>query len=418
MDTSFSGQLYQGVRLQTRHYLILFILWPFLAFMTALANFRYKEAKVVVYIFLIYFGLTFIPVEGMDSWAYALKLKANAVLPFSDFFKMVGGLYSSETSVDIVEPLISFIVSRFTDYHNVLFASYAALFGFFYLKSINLLYNRYQKNPGWNSLVYMVFFTVILPITLINGFRMWTASWIFFYGAYHVIINRDPRYFLISFGASLVHFSFLSVNALLLIYYFAGNRNFIYFPLALISFVLPRLLSPYIQILSLRLGGGLQSRVSMYTNEYVLEAVQQRTQQGAWFMQIGFDLVFYFILIALVVIQIRNHHLTRDKAEKNLLSFILLFLSFVNFGKSIPSVGVRFQLVFFLFATLYLFLASFKYQSNKLSALTIIGLFPMALYAAITFRQGSDCINAWVLLPPFGLPLMVPGLSIAQLLFS
>ena len=418
MVVSFSDQLYLTSRIQSKHYLILFILWPFLAFMTALANFRYKEAKAVVYVFLIYFGLSYIPVEGMDSWAYALKLKANADLPFSDFFKMVGGLYTSETSVDIVEPLISFIVSRITDYHSILFAAYAALFGYFYIKSINLLYNRYQEDPGWNALVHMVFFTVILPITLINGFRMWTASWIFFYGAYHVIIYRDPRYFLISFGASLVHFSFLSVNALLVVYYFAGNRNLIYFPLALISFVLPRVLSPYIQIISLRLGGGLQSRVSMYTNEYVLEAVQQRTQQGAWFMQIGFDMVFYYLLLALVVVQIKKRYLAHDSAEKNLLSFILLFLSFVNFGKSIPSVGVRFQLVFFLFATLYLFLSCFKFPKDKLSALTIIGLFPMALYTAITFRQGADSINAWLLLPPFGLPLMVPSLSIAQLLFS
>lgn len=418
MDRSLSGQLYSTSLSQSRYYLILFILWPFLSFITALFNYNQKEARIVVYIFLIYFGLTFIPVEGMDSWAYALKLKANSLLPFSDFFKIIGGLYESDSSVDIVEPLISFIVSRISNQYSILFASFAALFGFFYLKSINLLYNRYVENPGWNSLVYMVFFTVILPITLINGFRMWTAAWIFFYGAYHVVINRDPRYFLISFGAALVHFSFLSVNALLVIYYFAGNRNFIYLPLALTSFVLPKLISPYIQLVSMRLGGGLQSRINMYTNEYVVNAVQSRNQQTAWFMQIGFDLVFYFLLFATVVVQIQNRKLIQDKAEKNLLSFILLMLTFVNFGKSIPSVGVRFQLVFFLFATLYLFLFSLKVPGNRLNYLTIIGLFPMALYAAITFRQGADSINSWILMPPMGLPLLVPGLSIAHLLFG
>jgi uncharacterized membrane protein len=171
-------------------------------------------------------------------------------------------------------------------------------------------------------------------------------------------------------------------------------------------------------MLSLKLGGGIQSRINMYTNEYVVNAVQHRNQQSTWFMQIGFDLVFYYLLFAIVVAQIKNRKFIQDKAEKNLFSFILLFLSFVNFGKSIPSVGVRFQLVFFLFATLYVFLYCLKFPGKKLNILTIIGLFPMALYIAITFRQGSDSINSWIFLPPFGLPLMVPGLSIAQLLFS
>src|SRR5690606_5926755 len=104
----------------------------------------------------------------------------NAALPFGDFFKIIGGL-NSDTSIDIIDPLISFLVSRVTIQHGLLFAVYAAIFGFFYLKSCNLLYSRYRENPGWNALVHMIFFAAILPITAINGFRMWTAVWIFFY---------------------------------------------------------------------------------------------------------------------------------------------------------------------------------------------------------------------------------------------
>jgi hypothetical protein len=418
MNKSLSTQFSYLPDIQSKYYLYLFIVWPFLSFVTALFNFNKKEGRFTAYMFLIYFGLTFIPIEGMDSWAYALKLKANALLPFSDFFKIVGGLYSSDTSIDIIEPLISFIVSRITDQHSLLFGAFAAFFGFFYLKSINLLHNRYNETPGLNSLVHLIFFAAVIPVTLINGFRMWTAAWVFFYGAYHVILHRDPRYFIISFGAALVHFSFLSVNALLVIYYFAGNRNFIYFPLALISFVLPRLISPYIQMISMRLGGGLQSRINMYTNEYVVNAVQNRAQQSSWFMQIGFDLVFYYLLFSIAVVQIKSRKFIQDKAEKNLFSFLLLFLTFVNFGKSIPSVGVRFQLVFFLFATLYVFLYCLKLPGSRLNFLTILGLFPMALFTAITLRQGSDSINAWILTPGLGLPLFVTDLSLADILFN
>ena len=111
-------------------------------------NYSDKAAKKVVYIFLIYYGFAFfIGSDSLtDSARYSLLLKANAALPFRDFFKVIGGL-NSDTSIDIIDPLISFIVSRVTSQHSILFAVYAAIFGFFYLKSCNLLYNRYRERP-------------------------------------------------------------------------------------------------------------------------------------------------------------------------------------------------------------------------------------------------------------------------------
>lgn len=239
----------------------------------------------------------------------------------------------------------------------------------------------------------------------------------FFYGAYYVIIHRDPRYLLITMASCLVHFSFLSANLILFIYYFAGNRNFIYLPLAITSFVLPQLIAPYLKLLSLRLGGGLQARVEMYTNEYYVSTVHQEFEQTAWFMQIGNILIFYYLLFAIVTIKLRYGSIITDKAEKNLFSFLLLFLSFVNFGKSIPALGSRFQILFLLFATAYVLMALVKLPENNIRFITWIGIFPMALYAAITFRQGSESINSWIFTPGFGLPLAVPGLSLAELLF-
>jgi len=124
----------------SRHFLLLFLVWPFLAFITALANYDRKEARKMIYIFLIYYGFTYVIQQaggdGADAVRYALYMRNNAERPFSDFFKIIGGLYTNETSMDIVEPFISFIVSRITSYHGILFAAYAALFGFFYLKAL------------------------------------------------------------------------------------------------------------------------------------------------------------------------------------------------------------------------------------------------------------------------------------------
>ena len=107
----------------------------------------------------------------------------------------------------------------------------------------------------------------------------------------------------------------------------------------------------------------------------------------------------------------------QDKSDKNLFSFLLLFLAFVNFGLVIPTFGGRFQLVFYLFATLYVFRYFVKDSVNKLSIITWLGLFPMALYSAVIFRVGMESINVWLFSPVFGVPLLAPALSLGEMLF-
>lgn len=419
MYTSSTSKFAPIVISNSKHYLLLFLIWPFLAFITALANYGKKESKTVVYIFLIYYGFNFVNSnEAVDAFRYALSLKINAQLPFSDFFKIVGGIYATDTSLDIIEPLVSFIVSRFTSNFGVYFAVWAAIFGFFYLKSINLLYERHRENPGWNTMIMLVFFIMILPITSISGVRMWTAAWVFFYGAYHVVLYRNPKYILLTLAASLLHWSFFSANAILLIYFFVGNRNLVYVPLALSSFVLPQIFAPIFQIISLRMGGAFQNRYEGYSSEGYVLAHQDSLAQASWFLQIGNNIVFYFLLLSIVVIQIRTFKTEKEKEMKNLFSFLLLFLTFVNIGIAIPSLGSRFQIIFFLFATLYVFLFFQKIQGNRINLLTLLGLFPIALYSAITFRLGSESINAWIFTPGLGFPAFVPVLSISELLFQ
>ena len=53
---------------------------------------------------------------------------------------------------------------------------FAAVFGYFYLKSINILYYKHIKNPNINGVLFITFFILILPITNINGFNKETLD--------------------------------------------------------------------------------------------------------------------------------------------------------------------------------------------------------------------------------------------------
>ena len=401
-----------------KNYLLLFLIWPFLAFITAIANYSRKEAKMVVYIFLIYYGLTFVLYStGIDAYRYALNLGRTAELPFSDFYKIVGGLYT-ETTVDIVSPLVTFIVSRFTTNHGVLFAIWTAIFGYFYLKSISLLHDRYRLMPGWSALIVMIFFIMVIPVTTIGGVRMPVATWMFFYGAYHVVLNRDYRYLFIAMASSLVHWSFLSANAVLLIYFFAGNRNIVYIPIVILSFILPQLLAPVFESIAMEVGGPLQRRYEGYSSEGYILGMEESRAQASWFLPLSNILVFNYLILLIIVIKFIYGNLMNGKYERNLFSFLLLFISLVNFGKVIPTFGGRFQTVFYLFASLYAFLYFLKMPGNRIHFLALIGIVPIALYIAIEFRIGSGTINSWIFSPGFGSPLLISGLSLADLFFN
>lgn len=401
-----------------KYYLITFILWPFLAFMLAIKDFKSKIAKKVVYIFLIYYGFNmFIGAIGADAEGYARKIVRYSELPFSEFFNVVSGKYS-ESSIDFFEPFISFLSAQVTDYYGFAFAIWAGIFGFFYLKSTSRLHEMYLENPGWNKLIVLSFFVFIMPITAVAGVRMWTAMWIFFYGAYQVILYRKTKYLFLTLGACLVHFSFMIPNAILVMFYFAGNRTAIYTALVVLSFVLPNLIAPTFEVISGYMGGGIQERYDMYSNETYMEGRAYSYQDLPLYIRIGHETIYYFLVSILIVIGFFYKKLMNANHEKSLFNFCLLFLAFVNFGKSIPSLGTRFQVLFYLFTAVYFMLYLIKQTESKLNALTILGIIPMFLYAALQFRNGADTINVWILNPILGLPFVTEAMALSDFLFG
>jgi hypothetical protein len=405
------------IRKDPKGMILLFAIWPFAATLWALWNYELKESKKIVFLFLIYYGLTFvISTEGLDSFRYAENFAFTATLPFTDFFKIVGGIYATDTSVDILVPLLNFLLSRFTASYHILFAAFALIFGFFYLKSFNLLHDEYIKSPNRNALIHLLFFAILIPIFSINGFRFYAACWIYFYGAYFVVVNNDRRYLLICFSSALVHFSFLAPIVLLIIYVVAGNRNIIYYPLLAFSFISPIIFSSYLQKIGFLLGGGIQTRIGNYTNDAYMEDIASHNEEVKWFLEWSDKLVLYYLFAALIIIRIKYKSLVETREMQNIYSFLLLILSFVNFGSSIPSVG-RFQALFYLFGVLYVFKLFLELKSYTWNWITILGLFPMFLFTALALRQGIETINAWIFtLSPY--PFILPEITVYDFLYK
>lgn len=373
---------------------------------------------MVIFFFLVYFGLTFVADnEVMDSYGYAETFLFYGTLPFKEFFKVLSGYYSRGASLDFIEPAVTFLVSRVSSSTHIFFAVFSTLFAFFYLRSFNLLYDEYTKSPNWNAWVFMVFSIVVIPITSLSGLRMWIAAWMFFLGAYQLLLTRKPRYLLLALSACLMHWSFLNLNALLIIWYLAGNRNVIYTPLAIASFFISHFMQPLLEWITGVAGSGIASRVQGYTGESHSETYQEWFESTAWFIRLNNDMIWYFFIAAIILIRVFKKSVMKGKFEENWYSFLLLLFTMVNFGRSLPDFGRRMQSIFILFATVYVFLYFRNLGEQKLKFITIAGVFPLLLFTFIEFRGAAESINAWLFAPGFGMPLLDSARSLAEVLF-
>lgn len=334
----------------------------------------------------------------MDGERYALHLKRAYDQPFSEIFTIFEGLFAENQTFDFVQPTLTLFISLFTDSHHLLFAAFAFIFGYFQLKSIYAISKDITKKRNFHAQIFFLLMFFVLPIFEINGFRMWTASWVFFYGVYKFIVDKDRRFILVALFSMGIHFSFILPCLVLVGYVFLGNRDVLYLPTAVATFFLSELPIPAISGAFNQIGGGLAYKFKSYSHERYMETVLETKSQGAWFLSAP-KWVLYCYVALLISIYIRMKRVETDKGFQNLFSFTLVFLSFANIASLIPS-GGRFHKVFLVFGTAVLFIYFAKYYTReKLNKLVLISLVPIVIMVLVTLRVGMETLNTVLFLP-------------------
>lgn len=402
--------------------LILFILWPFGSFLIAIQHFYKKEAKLIVYMFIVLFGLTFVlGNELLDSYRYAEYFEYAATLTINDLGLILGTLFASEGSLDLARPLLSFIVSRFTSDYHIFFGVIAAIFGYFYLKSINLVYQDYRKTRTYIALIFLLFFILIInPIFHINAYRFWTATWIFFYGAHKLIILKEKKYLFLILLSITFHFSFIAPALVLITYMILGNRNKLYIILIILSFFVSGIiLNMFPQLISI-FGEGIADKAGRYANPERMQQLAEHAEwaktQGKWYLYLPDKLTFYFLTFSFFYLHFKNKKIEKSAVQNNLYSFSLLLLAFANTISFIPSMG-RFKTLFLLFGTSSILSVIAFVDLKKTRWLFFVGILPFFLSLITVLRLGVDLLNP-LLFTMLPFPFLFDEVSIYQWLFK
>jgi len=386
----------------------LFILSPILSLFFALKNFRYASAKNIVWAFTVFYGFTFvISNEGMDANRYRDQFLdfTKVSLTFSQFTET---LYDVESkSVDVLNPAIQYLVSRFTDNPRFLFAAYGLIFGFFYSRNIWYILDRVGADLKPVVIPLIVTFAFLVPIWDLNGFRFNTSMHLFLFGILPYLFENKKSLLIVSLLSVFVHFSFLFPVLVFLSYLILGNRLYIFFFFFIGSMFITEINVDVIRDgIANNLPEVFQVRTSGYTSDEKIEARRNASSaddKSAWFVKLYGAALKWLIIAFISAIFLRGKkYLSENKGMMSLYCFALYIYGWANISSILPS-GGRFVTIAHLFSMALIIL----YVQNGPQETILRRLIPLSvpvllLFFAVQMRIGFDTIGVFTI---FGNPL-------------
>lgn len=381
----------------------LFFIWPFLSFVIALRDFGNKVNRLVILSFFSIYGLLMFINPTMDAQRRVDSFREMCLLPINNVSEIFNSLYVEST--DFVEPFIMYLVSKFTDFYGVLFLVYAVIFGVFMLKFIKMFYEHYIVQNNINALIFLVLLFFVNSIVNINGFRMWTAAWVFSLGVASYLHKPSWKFILFAASAVFVHFSFIPMVLVFLLYLFFGNKTKIYGILAVISLFIAELDLEQFRKFGALFGSASENKINDYTNEDYVNKVNLMQEQSSILMKLHSKSILYFSIVLLFFIYVKTKGVFQDKITNSFYSITLLILTFANLASLMPS-GVRFYTIFhiFCFATFLLYY-TYEYKSSKIDIINKLGMPVFAFFIVFSIRVFMDSASFYLLMPSFFMPL-------------
>lgn len=359
---------YNEIRSEYILLFLIFLLWPFGAFIYALYRYNERESKIVLILFTALFGYSLVAeFSGLDLYRVMQSLPTASRLNFGDF----NDSRLKEGSADVYRDMVTFLVSRFTSNPRWLMCTFGIVAGYVYTKVLSLFIG---EQPGRNIYKYLLVFSFscIVSIDQLSGVRMSLAAYVFFYGAIKVIIHGDKRYLIVAATSILIHFSFLAIVLLLLISPKFKNYPKVIYLILILSFILPNFIKGYILQFSSIFGNAIEARTELYYN---LSNDLHLGSDTSWYVRYRIISMLVFCYLTFFIVLIKKESINISEKARDLFFFSLIILSFVNFTMSIPHFGYRFQYVFLMFAFYYLYkLYTENSESLLLSRLVFVSL--------------------------------------------
>ncbi|SHM19160.1 EpsG family protein [Flavobacterium chilense] len=319
-----------------------FFLWPFSSLVMSLLLYKKKWSRHLFVLFCFYFGYTFIiPVTGGDSEFYNSVLSDyfNSQISFKNF---VEGLFTIETQqTDLYQPIVTWIVSRFTDNYHVLFAVFGLVFGIFYSKILWFIFDRINYKISGFAIVLFLMLLLINPIWNINGVRMWTALEVCVYGALLFFYKNKKGGIFYMILSVVFHISFFIPLVFFVLYMLLpkSKGNFLFY-LYVGSILLSSLPLNFLNGIAEYFPDIIRFKLESYTDDNFASNAKEDFESSSYFIRLAiFSLNFSMIIIVFFVRFYFIKKVKDDFITLNFFNFIIFTLIWTNIFSMVPSGG-------------------------------------------------------------------------------
>lgn len=297
--------------------LILFFLNPFLSAIVSLKDIRDGLSHRILYLWFLVFGIGFCAVnEAADSFRYVEDFLVESQYTWARYMQEVREWATFESNIkDIYTLTVNVLVGQFTSNYHWTYLIYAAVFGFFYIKSLKIFlkHQMVANEIVFYALLFM--FCYSNPIFNINGVRFWTAAWIGVYVALNLFIEKNYWAIPLLVLMPLVHGSSVIwvaiMVAALLLSRFQKVTIGLYLASSFVSAV------SYLNILndySYLLPQFMQNQIWSYTeSEMALERLAGISEYGAAYADFLMALPGYFQILLCILLILNSKEINQNK---------------------------------------------------------------------------------------------------------
>ena len=324
----------------------LFFLNPFLSAIVSLKNIRDGVSHRILYLWFLVFGIGFCAMnEAADSFRYVEEFMMESQYTWGRYLLEVKEWATFESNIkDIYTLTVNVLVGKFTSNYHWTYLIYAAVFGFFYIKSLKIFlkHQMVKKEIVFYALLFM--FCYSNPIFNINGVRFWTAAWIGVYVALNLFVERKYRMIPLLILMPLVHGSSVIWVVIMLAAIILSRFQKVTIGLYLASSFVSAV--SYLNILndySYMLPQFMQNQIWSYTeSEMALERLAGISEYGAAYADFLIALPGYFQILLCILLILNRKEINQNKKAGILMTVMLALAAITNFLSGIPSMG-RFQ---------------------------------------------------------------------------
>lgn len=363
-----------------------FLFLPMLSLIIVIKNYREKWAKNIVWAFTAFYAYHFsAPNEGADINSYIGKFyrysNQNFTIP-----NFIASLYAEDSkTLDVIEPLISYLTSQVTSDHKILLLLYGIIYGFFFSRNVWFFIDKTRGKLKLQAISVLVLFVVQIGIWQLNGFRFWCAAQIYIYAVIHIFFVNKIKGYLFLISSALMHLGMLLPILILILFRLIKLPTYFFFIFYCITFFLVELdLSVVREAINNYAPAFVTGKLDAYTSEAYVEVLGEKLDNYSVSYKIT-----KLIRSGLVLFFIITLYLNRSSFKENkihiLFPFFLLLGGIANIVSQIPS-GGRYVILsdFVLYGLVFYFL-----QNNsrfKLSQAASLLMPVILLYAFYNFR--------------------------------